>query len=67
MTAQEFYESVKRELAPGEQLRLARLILDELAEPGALALEYSDQWTDDDLRDIAAFSAGSLSESNDDV
>lgn len=66
-TATDFYETVKRDLPPAEQLRLARLILDALAEPSAAALEYCDHWSDEDLHDIAAFSMRCATESDADV
>ena len=66
-TAQEIFATVKRDLTPGEQLRLARLILDELAEPGANALEYADRWSDDDLSDLTAFALRHQANSQDDA
>jgi hypothetical protein len=53
---QELYESRVRPMVPAERLQLARLILDDLA-PSGTPLDVSDEWSDDDLADVAAFSA----------
>jgi hypothetical protein len=55
-TAQEIYASQVSLLAPSEQLRLATLILDELTKTAASKLDFSDEWSDQDLHDLAAFS-----------
>jgi hypothetical protein len=56
MTAQDLYSSAVSSLPASEQLRLATLILEGLAA-AAPALDYSDYWSDEDVRDVAAFSA----------
>lgn len=56
MTAHEAYAAAVESLSPSERLRLARLILDGLTEPAARALEYSDEWSAEDMHDIAEFS-----------
>ena len=53
---QELYESRVRPMVPAERLQLARLILDDLA-PSVTAVDVSDEWSDDDLADVAAHSA----------
>jgi hypothetical protein len=50
--AKEIYAETVRQLPPNERLRLAALILDELA--GAVA--FADAWSDQDMQDLAAFS-----------
>jgi hypothetical protein len=55
-TAQEIYVSTVRDLPPAERLRLAALILDELARSAAIPPDISETWSDEDLRDLTAFS-----------
>lgn len=55
-TASEIYADAIRGLPSSERLRLAALILDGLAESAAPALDYSDAWTEEDLRDLSEFS-----------
>jgi hypothetical protein len=55
MTAQNLYSDTVSTLPASEQLRLASLILKGLAE-SAEKLDYQDHWSDDDLRDVAAYS-----------
>ncbi len=57
-TAQELYATAIRCLPTSERLRLATLILDDLAESAAPVLDYSDAWTQEDLRDVTALSLG---------
>ena len=56
-SAQQVFESSVRALPESEQLRLATLILNELSATSADALDYSDAWTEEDVRDFSAFSA----------
>jgi hypothetical protein len=56
-TAQQVFETSVRRLPASERLRLATLILDELTATSADALDYSDTWTEEDVRDLAAFSS----------
>lgn len=56
MTAQDIYSATISSLPASEQLRLATMILDGLAS-SADALDYRDHWTEEDLRDVAAFAA----------
>ncbi len=55
-TAKEIYAETVRDLPSSERLRLATLILEDLAESAAPALDYSDAWTEEDLQDLVAFS-----------
>jgi hypothetical protein len=55
-TAQQVYSSEVSILPPSEQLRLATMILAGLTESSASALDFSDHWSDEDLRDLTAFS-----------
>jgi hypothetical protein len=52
---QELYDGRIRPMVPAERLQLARLFLDGLA-PSQTAVDVSDDWGDDDLSDVAAFS-----------
>lgn len=52
---QELYESRVRPMVPAERLQSARLILDDLAVSNT-AVDSSDEWSDDDLADVAAYS-----------
>ena len=51
---QELYESAISRLPARERLRLAALILNELAR-NAPALDASDIWSEQDERDLTAF------------
>jgi hypothetical protein len=53
---QDLYESRVRPMVPAERLQLARLILDDLA-PSDTGIDVSDEWGDDDLAEVAAYSA----------
>jgi hypothetical protein len=53
---QDLYESRVKPMVPAERLQLARLILDDLA-PSQAAVDVGDDWGDDDLADLAAYSA----------
>lgn len=44
-------------MTASERLRLATLILDDLTAQSADVLDYSDSWSDEDVKDLAAFSA----------
>ncbi len=55
-TAQELYASTVRDLPPSERLRLAALILDELAQSNAFSIDSSDAWSEEDMHDLATFS-----------
>lgn len=53
---QDLYNTRVRPMPPAERLQLARLIIDDLA-PSEKPLDVSDDWSEDDLADLAAFSA----------
>jgi hypothetical protein len=50
--AKDIYADTVRQLPPKERLRLAALILDELAS----SVAFADAWSDQDMQDLAAFS-----------
>lgn len=56
MTAQDVYSATVQTLAASEQLRLATMMLDGFAGT-ATALDYSDQWSSDDVHDITVYAA----------
>ena len=56
-TAQQVFERSVRPLPASERLRLANLIIEDLTATSADVLDYSDTWTEEDVRDLAAFSA----------
>jgi hypothetical protein len=56
MTVQEFYANRVRPLPPGDRLRLASLILGDLAGADAPSVDVSDAWSDEDLADLTAMS-----------
>ena len=57
MSTSELYNSTIRPLAPREKLQLASLILDDLASAAGTGLNVSDHWSDEDVTDVAAYSA----------
>ena len=52
MRIEQLYEEAIRPLPVGERIRLASLIMWEHAGTGRL--DYSEDWTDDDLREFSA-------------
>jgi len=59
---QDLYESQVKPMVPAERLQLARLILDDLA-PSDTAVDVNDEWSDDDLADVAAHAARQAAQS----
>lgn len=56
-TAQELYSEHVQALSPPQQLRLATMILQGLDAAAAMAVDYySDEWSEEDMRDAAIFS-----------
>ncbi len=53
---QEFYQKVINDLSPNEQIRLASLILNNLAQQNIVMIDESDTWTEEDQNDLVAFS-----------
>jgi hypothetical protein len=62
-TVQDIFESNVKPLPASERLRLAAMILDELVQPSS-GLDLDEIWTDDDIRDVAAFSLRYAAEQN---
>ena len=51
MTVQEIYDQTIKPLATQDRLRIASIILNDLA---AGKVDISDEWSDEDLRDFTA-------------
>lgn len=63
-TAQELYSEQVRSLPASEQLRLAAIILQGLTASEARSVDfYSDEWSEEDIEDMAIFSASYAAES----
>jgi len=60
-TAQDVYANSVAILPASERLHLAQLILNGLSDSAA-SLDYSDHWSDEDLKDVTAFSADCMIE-----
>ena len=60
---QDLYHSSVRPMSPAERLQLAKLILDDLTGSQD-AVDVSDEWGDDDVADLAAYSAQQGDSSN---
>jgi hypothetical protein len=56
MSARELYDKSIRQLPAVDRLRLAAMILDDLAATTGADLEVRDDWSDEDLADLAAYS-----------
>jgi len=56
LTAQEVFTETVRALPPSERLRLATLILQELAQSEVTVVERCDAWSEQDQRDLTAAS-----------
>lgn len=54
--AQEVYADNVRPLSPVERLRVAALILDELTQIKTSGVDVSNEWSEEDIRDLTAFS-----------
>lgn len=54
--AQEVYVVNVRPLPRAERLRVAALILDELTQTLPPMVDESDEWSEEDIRDLTAFS-----------
>ncbi len=55
-TAQEIFTHTVRMMPPAEQLRLASLILNDLAQSNLTVVDASDTWSEKDQNDLTAFS-----------
>jgi len=56
LTAQEVFTETVRALPPSERLRLAALILQDLAQSDVAIVDKSDTWNEQDQRDLTAVS-----------
>ena len=56
LTAQEVFTKTVRDLPLSEQLRLAALILQELAQSEMVVVDRSDTWSDQDQQDLTTVS-----------
>lgn len=56
ITAQEVFTETVRSLPPTERLRLAALILQDLAQADMAVVDVSSVWSEQDQRDLTAFS-----------
>jgi len=55
LTAQEVFTETVRDLSPSERLRLAALILQDLAQSEVAVVDRRDTWTEQDQRDLTTF------------
>ncbi|MDJ0729132.1 MAG: hypothetical protein QNJ33_03985 [Crocosphaera sp.] len=53
---QKVYEKIINDLSPHEQLYLASLILNNLAEKKVMVIDESETWTQEDQNDLVALS-----------
>jgi hypothetical protein len=56
VNAREFYDTAIRQLPALDRLRLASLILDDLAASAGAGIDLRDSWNQEDISDLAAFS-----------
>ncbi|HET6883071.1 MAG TPA: hypothetical protein VFI31_23080 [Pirellulales bacterium] len=56
-TAESVYQTSVAALPKSERLKLAALILDELAVSAGAALDFSDSWSEQDERNVTAYAA----------
>ncbi len=54
LTAKDLYNTSVQKLPPQERLQLAIMILNEMTA-NEETIEYSDNWTEQDLQDLTAF------------
>ena len=55
MAIEEIYNEAIKPLSPSERFRLATLILNEI--PPQSVVDVRDAWDEEDMRDVAAYSA----------
>ena len=53
-TAEEVYSQVVKTLPPSERFELATMILNDI--PPRAAVDYSEEWTEEDMRDLTIYS-----------
>jgi hypothetical protein len=56
LTAQEVFTETVRTLSPSERLRLAALILQDLAQSDVTVVDRSETWSEQDQRDLTVVS-----------
>ncbi|MCP4691530.1 MAG: hypothetical protein GY859_26025 [Desulfobacterales bacterium] len=56
MTAQEIFTKIVQPLPTGERIRLAALILGDLAKSDVVEVDRGDAWGEQDRKDLTAFS-----------
>jgi hypothetical protein len=59
MTMQEIYERTIKPLPAADRLRLAALILNDI--PARAVVDYSEEWTEEDLADFSRATWGHIS------
>lgn len=62
ITADELYEKSVRSMPASERIKLATRILNDIES--ASILDYSDEWTEEDLRELTANSVRRFYEEN---
>ena len=60
-TADEIYIQIVKPLPPSERLKLATMILNDI--PPQSVVDYSEEWTEQDMRDFTAHSMRYAAES----
>jgi hypothetical protein len=60
-TAEAVYAQVVKPLPPSERLKLATMILNDI--PPQSVVDYSDEWSEEDIRDLATHSLRYATES----
>ena len=60
-TADEIYVQIVKPLPPSERLKLAAMILNDI--PPQSVVDYSEEWTEEDMRDFTAHSMRYAAES----
>jgi hypothetical protein len=56
MSARELYDKAIKPLPAVDRLRLAKMILDDLAVSSGAGLDVRDDWSDEDIADLASYS-----------
>ena len=56
MSARELYDESIKPLPAVDRLRLAAIILDDLAATSGAGLDVRDDWSEQDIADLAAYS-----------
>lgn len=55
-TIQEIYQNISNTLSPGERLRLAALILNDLTQSNVAVINTDNTWTEQDVSELTIFS-----------